>query len=218
MSNLLAKFLTRSFPSKETSLYAESRFTETPDSMPDSQSSVYESRAFAMWGGLLDKTTGNRILELGALNSRSLGYFAERTALLSVMSLSLEESPITMQSQLDKFTPDQPFDGSLCWDLPNYMSEADFQRLGTWLGQNMRSGGAVMLCLATKIPYPKLPGRYEIVSKDRLQFQASKLETEGRQYRMSTADLGRQWEDFQVERSFLLRNGLQEYVLRRRAA
>ena len=217
MTNLLARILTRSFPGKEASLFAESKLSNIAGGLADSQSSDYESLAFAMWGELLGKAAGNRILELGALSPRSLGYFAERAAVLSVMSVSLDESARSLQAQLDEFTPVQPFDGCLCWDLPNYMSVKDFQRLGCWLGKNMRHGGVVLLCLATNLPYPSLPGNYVIVAEDRLEYQASKLDTKGQQQRMSHADLGRHWGDFQVDRSFLLRNGMQEYVLRRRA-
>ena len=218
MTNLLARILTRSFPGKETARYAESKLSESDGNTPESQSSDYESRAFAMWGELLGKSAGGRILELGALSPRSLEYFAERGALLSVMSICLNEPSAGLQSQLDEFIPDRPLDGCLCWDLPNYMSVEDFQRLGAWLGRNMRLGGVVMLCLATKVPYSAQPGRYVIVAKDRLEYQASNLEAVAQQDRMSTADLGRHWGDFEVERSFLLRNGMQEYVLRRQSA
>ena len=218
MTNLLARLLTRSFPGKETSLIAGSALTEPTRGAVESQAADYESPAFAMWGELLEQSATNRILELGALNSRSLGYFADRGGLLSVMSVSLDAAAGTLQSQLEAFSSDQPFDGSLCWDLPNYMSAADFKQLGNWLGKHMRPGGVVLLCLATKIPYPKLPGRYVIVSGDRLQYQPAELGDDGRQQRVNTADLSRQWGDFDIERSFLLRNGMQEYVLRRRMA
>ena len=218
MTNLLARLLTRSFPGKETSLFAESGLTEPESSPSESEPRDYESRAFATWGELLGKPAGNRILELGALSSGSLAYFAERGALLSVMSVDLSESACSLQSQLREFNPDEPFDGSLCWDLPNYMSMQDFKVLGGWLGQHMRPGGAVMLCLATKIPYSDSPGRYVISANDRLQFNVAEQGSMERQHRLSTAELNRHWGDFEIERSFLLRSGLQEYVLRRRIA
>jgi len=164
---------------------------------------------------LLAQGPNNRILEMGALSPGSLDYFAQRGVLLSVMSIQLQAS-VGLQAQLDAFTPEQPFDGSLCWDLPGYASAADFMRLGDWLGQNIRPGGAVMLCLATKVPYPENPGRYVIVADDRLEYRAASIQGEGRKRRIHAADLARDWTAFEVEQSFLLRNGMQEYVLRRR--
>jgi hypothetical protein len=216
MTKLLARILTRSFPGKDSSLYGDSTaIVEAPDSSPERQSSEYESRAFAMWEELLGRLPGCRILELGALSPQSLGFFAERGAMLSVMSINLDEPENSLQHQLDGFATEQPFQGALCWDLPNYMSADDFQRLGVWLGEHMLSGAVVMLCLATQVPYPGQPGRYVIAADDRLKYQAASLDDGGQDYRISTGDLGRHWADFEVERSFLLRNGMQEYVLRR---
>ena len=80
----------------------------------------------------------------------------------------------------------------------------------------MLIGALVMACLATRAPYASLPGQYAIEAPDRLSFLPSSVAQLRCSETHSSSELAKLWPNFESVRSFLLRNGMQEIVLRRR--
>lgn len=206
MTSLLARILTRSFPGNRADLDDGSVSV-----VPETSEDEYESQAFTLWGSSLQDGEHKRILDLGPLRSSNLNYFAGRGCDLGVVGLEPERIP----EQAERFETDGLYSGALCWDLPNYCDdEAAFEALGAWLAERLVSQAPVHLALATQAPYGDRPAHYEIVNDQRLKCESSTA-TGRRTQVFRNARLPKLWSQFEVQRSFLMRTGWQEHVLRR---
>jgi SAM-dependent methyltransferase len=108
-----------------------------------------------------------------------------------------------------------PFDLILAWDLLNYFEAAQLTALGGHLGRLCRPGGQLFALIATRGPICDRPLVFQILKHDLLLYEAP-VATERPCPRYRETWLERQLEDFAVQTSFLLRNGMQEYVFTRR--
>ncbi|MEM9303579.1 MAG: hypothetical protein AAGE01_15785, partial [Pseudomonadota bacterium] len=150
------------------------------------------------------------VLDVGMLRPGSLRFFAEQGVDLGVLGAE----PETLLESMEDFTGADAFGGALLWDLPNYLEEPDLVALGAWLEQRLAPGAPVYLALATRTPYAARPRHYEIVDAGHLRVAADPTVGD-REVIISGPKLDRLWAAFEVDRSFLLRNGSQEYVWRR---
>ncbi len=213
MSKLLAKLLTRSFPGKPAfpvlnpSTDDSSKQGETDESVRG-----YESRAFSIWLTELAKSGGNRLLDFGPMRPASVSFYGQHQINLSILGL---ESAQDLLSHIRSFDAQSIFDAALCWEYPNYLEPKEFAELGIWMAERIEPGGLVMLSLANKSPYSEQPASYTIVDDSHLERTASH-EAQTRSQRYSSGELSKHWPAFEPIRSFLLRSGMQEYVLRRR--
>lgn len=206
MSKLLARLLTRSFPGNRNELGTPALNAQAP---PAEES--YESRAFAGWNELIAARGAAKILDLGPLRAQALAFFSERQIDLGILNLA----PQAIGEQLAQFSARGPSQGALCWDLPNYcQDDAEIVLMGEWLAERLTTGAPVFLALATKSPYAERPAHYEVVAADRLRATAAAEHKRSRIWPGSR--LNRYWPAFDVKRSYLLRNGMQEFVLTRR--
>ncbi|MEM7705717.1 MAG: hypothetical protein AAF358_09210 [Pseudomonadota bacterium] len=216
MPNLLARLLTRSFPGK-----SETQFQPLgPDaSDPASDAPVgYESRAFKLWIESLAQSglESPRILDLGKVHAQTLGFFQKLGASFSVMDLDISLKGTAFEMALEAYRDWGPFDGVLAWDLPNYMASDELSVLGTWLEAHTGTPCPLLVCMATRTPYADQPGRYSVVDEATLLVDPGSSEVT-RTDRHVPNVLKRAWPSFSPNRSFLLRNGMQEFVLTRSA-
>lgn len=206
MSNLLAKLLTRSFPGKREEP-AEPAILDLPVVSDGS----YESRAFALWNEEGRRRGIVKVLDLGGLRAANLQFFSERGMDLGVVNLEPEDAG----GQLERFADNAPYQACLAWDLPNFLDdEAELAALGEWLAGQLTTGAPVFLSLATKTPYREVPASYEIVAEDQLRVLSDHAYQSRTQVYPGTR-LAKLWPAFESVRSFLLRNGMQEFLLRR---
>jgi hypothetical protein len=115
------------------------------------------------------------------------------------------------------FTPGTQFDVILCWDLLNYLSHEQVAALLAYLARYCKPGSILfaLFWLAPRIP--ARPITFKIVDREHMEYIHKSPETRanaGYQPR----DVARLSEDLQVSNSFLLRNGIQEYLLVYRGA
>jgi hypothetical protein len=150
------------------------------------------------------------VLDLGTLRSGTLAFFARHGMDLAVIGAGRTE----IQTALSGFEDASAYGGALLWDLPNYLAEADLVFLGQWLGARLLPGAPVYLALATRTPYASTPQSFEIVDEQHLKV-AVDTGPPSSESLLNGPKLDRIWPYFEVERSFLLRNGTQEYVWRR---
>ena len=206
MTKLLARLLTRSFPGNRDQIAAPVIAEES--AVPDD---TYESRAFADWNELIADRSAAKVLDLGPLRPRALTFFSERSIDLGILNLS----PPELVSQVEQFDGSGPYQGLLAWDLLNYCNDAEeFAALGSWLAERLTTGAPALLSLATKTPYGDRPAVYDVVDSNRLRVHPSG--SLRRDVLYAGSRLPRLWPEFDVKRSFLLRNGMQEFVLTRR--
>ncbi len=107
---------------------------------------------------------------------------------------------------------DQRFDLILAWDILNYLDRQELETLGHHLSRLLKPAGLLFAMLSTRKQIPDQPTSFRIVNRDTLAYDnLSKLGRACPLYK--EPDLGRLMSAFEVETSFLLRHGVQEYVL-----
>ncbi|MDX1569113.1 MAG: hypothetical protein R3200_01420 [Xanthomonadales bacterium] len=205
MSKLLGKLLTRSFPGKR----------EEPSGPaiiegPIVSDGSYESLAFNLWNEEIQRRNAVKVLDLGRVRAANLNFFMDRGVDLGIVNLIPEEGI----DQLERFSTSGPYQGALLWDLPNYFGTDDLKSMGQWLADQLTTNAPVFLTLATKTPFRELPASYEILGEDTLRIESDHAYL-ARTELCSGTRLGKLWPQFENVRSFLLRNGMQEFLFRR---
>lgn len=192
------------------------------------ESPPYTSQAFELWDGESRPRGKRHVLDLGAAIGDNITYFGELPCRLEIADLTealptrVEPSEDDDPDELERAAlrdllpslPSRSQHGALCWDLVNYLSRGQIIALGEWLGEVMAVDGVVMLSLHTGTSMPPAPCRYRILGPGSLV----RHEPQGENVacpRYSQGDLKRDWPDFEVLRSYLLRSEAQEFVLRR---
>lgn len=188
----------------------------------------HTSQAFELWDGESRPSGKRHVLDLGAAIGDNIAYFGDQPCRLEIADLT-ESLPTRVEpgedddpDELERdalhsllpSVPSRSQHGALCWDLVNYLTRPQIIALGAWLGETLAVDGVVMLSLHTGSSMPPGPAHYRILGPNSLQRQ----EPSGKNIpcpRYSQGDLKRDWPEFEVLRSYLLRSEAQEFVLRR---
>lgn len=172
---------------------------------------------------------GSRVLDLGPALGRNVQFLSPFISKLFVADLQSTLSRQGSQSSLDRaklnkiLTTDLPaadegpIDLVLVWDLLNYLDREQVTTLGQHLARLCRRDTLLFVMLSTLPAVPELPGRYLMLDPETLRCQnESKRERRSSGYK--EPDLEKLMPAFEVETSYLLRSGIQEYVLTPRSA
>jgi hypothetical protein len=110
--------------------------------------------------------------------------------------------------------PDERFDALLAWDVLDYLRPDQVSSLMARLTPACQPGALVLVMVSTRRQIPTRPARYRIVDRETLSCDGPlPLVRACPQY--TQLDLARMLPGFSVRRSYLLRNGIQEYLLAR---
>jgi hypothetical protein len=109
---------------------------------------------------------------------------------------------------------DERFDIVLVWDVFNYLRPDQISSLMARLAPACRLRAMVFALMSTRRQIPAAPLCYRILDHETLRYEGS-LEAVRPCPRYAQPDLTRMMPGFRVEGSFLLRNGLQEYLFAR---
>jgi SAM-dependent methyltransferase len=177
----------------------------------------------------LERRRRPQVLDLGPALGTSVEFLATYSVQLFIADLyrslrsstgQLPPDPARLQRALaDQLpVPDEgPFDLILAWDLLNYFDTDQLRVLGHHLGRLCRAGGLLFALVATRGPISDRPLTYEILERDLLRYgETAAVERPSPRYRETS--LERLLDAFAVQTSFLLRNGMQEYVFTRRVS
>lgn len=108
----------------------------------------------------------------------------------------------------------EPIDTVLCWDLLNYLSPPILSAVATRLAAIMTPTGIIHAYIhSAHATMPRHPQRYTALEDGRVA-RVGHAPAERKAPRYSAWDLEKHAIGLRVERSMLLRNGLQEYLLR----
>ena len=110
------------------------------------------------------------------------------------------------------FSSGETFDAVLVWDLFDYLRRPQIGALMEHVTPALRPGALLFLSLSYGKQIPAAPLTFRIVDEQTLRYGAAG-EPQRPCPRYKLPDLERQMPGFAVEASFLLRNGMQEYVL-----
>jgi len=113
---------------------------------------------------------------------------------------------------LPKLPKKEKLDVVLCWELLNYLEQDAVERLGNYLEPHIQFGTSLMTVQSSRGTINRSPTIYNILgpSKVRRVIEDDRP-VAARTY--SQPDLFRMLPRFEVNRSYLLQNGMQEYLL-----
>lgn len=171
---------------------------------------------------------GSRVLDLGPALGRNVQFLSAFISKLFIADLygtiwSQAGRSALDRAKLDRIlsrdlppTSQSPIDLILVWDLLNYLDREQVATLGRHLARLCRRDSLVLVLLSTLQTIPELPGRYLMLDPETVRYEnLSKRERRSPGYK--EPDLEKMMPAFEVETSFLLRSGIQEYVLTTRS-
>ena len=164
-----------------------------------------------------------RVLDLGSANHTNMTFFVGRGASYVVEALYSTTAPCRFGGRFDagcmralpdllQFTPETRFDAILAWDLLDYLGAPGLAVLGERLAPHCHARTLLHAMVAREGRLPAQPARWEIVDDHTIRQWPQGgplLDT----VRLTDASLQRALGAFRVDRSYLLQNGLQEFLL-----
>jgi len=163
------------------------------------------------------------VLDLGpsvAANVRFLSALSCRVRIADLVRSLAAESvesrrPEAMGALLERLLPvgpDERFDALLAWDVFDYLRPDQVSSLVARLAPACRPEAPVLVFASTRRTIPAVPLRYRIVDRENVAYEGPR-EPVRPSPRYGQSDLRRMMPGFSVRRSFLLRSGIQEYLL-----
>lgn len=204
------------------SWFSESRPAAGPTLPP-----VHRSQSLKALVDSLPPESRHAVLDLGPPLAGNIKFLSGLSCRVRVADLNRSLSAESQESRqpeaigallerLLPFAPDESFDALLAWDVLDYLRPDQVSSLMARLTPVCRTGALALVMLSTRRQIPARPARYRIVDRETLDcdgprqpLQACPLYTE--------LDLAHMLPAFSVRRSFLLRSGIQEYLLVRDA-
>ena len=187
-----------------------------------------EGRLNSLALGVLMEHVGDRrdccVLDLGpgfGANVEFLSRFAKRIVIEDFYRTLAEiAEPFTGDDRLycpvyETLLPyggQNPFDVILLWDLLDYLDRDDIRRLARHLQRLCHRGSLIVAMISTQHKIPLIPANFKIVGQDGLS-RESTTTAQRDCPRHSQVRLLELMPGFRVKRSFLLRGGMQEYLL-----
>ena len=191
---------------------------------PDGAGSVHHSLALKHVVRRFRTSGGSKVLDLGPATGRNVQFLSSFISKLFVADLAGTISSQAGRAGLDKAKLERiltrdlppvsegPIDLVLAWDLLNYLDRNQVIVLGRRLAELCDRNGLVFVLISNKPQVPELPGRYLMLDPETLRYEnLSKRSRPAPGYK--EPDLEKLMPAFEVETSYLLRSGVQEYVL-----
>jgi SAM-dependent methyltransferase len=159
------------------------------------------------------------VLDLGPAMGSNVEHLSQYGCRLSIEDLYLTRTTAADGGELGaEFfeqllpLPNGPqFDVVFAWDLFNYFSRKELAHLTARLRQACRPGAQVMALIWIHKSIPAQPIRFRFRGNDQLVYdRRTALERPGP--RFQPAEINQMMNGFHVDRSFLLRHGIQEYL------
>ncbi len=188
-----------------------------------SEPTRHPSQALKLLVSRLESRPRSRVLDLGPAVGRNVAFLAGFSCKLFIADLHqtlfprspAAAAPTPLATRLARDLPaieGGPMDAILAWDLLNYLEPGEIEVLGRELRRYCRFGTILLTMISTLKEMPGRARSFEIADRESLVYGDA-----GRVSRLSPRykepDLGRLLADFKVETTYLLRNGMQEYVL-----
>ncbi|HVT61550.1 MAG TPA: class I SAM-dependent methyltransferase [Thermoanaerobaculia bacterium] len=114
-------------------------------------------------------------------------------------------------AELLPFPPETRFDAVLAWDLFNYMERREVSALARHLTRFCRPGALLFALISILKQIPAQPIRFRILDSERLAYEPRTTASRPCP-RYAPAELDNWLRGFRLDRSFLMRHGIQEYL------
>lgn len=198
-----------------------------PDASPtEPQKPVIEehrSLALESLGKRLASFRSLRVLDLGKASSSNLDFFVQFSRKIHIEDLYRTISGFDYLSPEDgvplekvfryllPFRSGTRFDLVFSWDLFNYLNREELISLSRHISRHGRSGTVLFSMISSRPLIPERPLDYSILDGETILYSCdSHIMRKCPQYQET--DLGRFLPDFRVGSSYLLRNGIKEYL------
>jgi len=120
-------------------------------------------------------------------------------------------APAFLEDQLP-FPIETRFDVVLCWDILSYLSYEQASALLAYIARFCKPGTLLFALFWVAARIPENPVTFKIVDHEHLEYaDMSPATRPGPAFQ--ARDIGKLMEDFRTSNSFLLRHGVQEYLL-----
>lgn len=204
--------------------WRKGRAGKSPEETEGAEPEIHASPSFEALSGWLERVRQPRVLDLGSAVGPNLDYFAQRSTRLQVVSLfsALEDhpgGPARREQAPDQvfrnLLPDPSsgrFDAVLLWDLFNYLSRSQMHALGAQLAELCRPGGQALAMVSNRPQIPEAPIHFRIADAQTLVYSTDSARLRANP-RWPPGEVQKALSAFDVERSFLLRHGIQEFLL-----
>lgn len=186
------------------------------------------SPLFEALTGTLEESPRVAVLDLASATGSNIEFFTRFSCALHIAdavdalaSLRAETDPETgrlqtahLGAEIARHLPEAgggAFDLILAWDLLNYLEAPVFPAFAARLADLMQRGSRLHAFLWSQPRMPSAPSRFRILDAGRMAFAADGGTRECPRH--TQRDLERHLPALSVQRSVLLRSGLQEYVL-----
>jgi hypothetical protein len=177
----------------------------------------------------LEKVRGEarcRVLDLGAAVASNVEMLSEFANHIRIVDLLAEDSPgvrldeledRALQRAAERLLPSSwgPYDLVLTWDLLNYLGEPQTKAVARRLGELCSNGAYLYALVVSAEEMPARPSAYRILDGGNLEYRVLSPGSKASP-RWPPLVVERILADFRIERSFVLRHGVQEYVAVRR--
>ena len=179
---------------------------------------VYKSLGLtALLESMRRKGQGLRILDLGSAVGGNVEFLSQIGCKLHIGDLYASRASAMEGEELGQeffeqlFPADTRLDVVLAWDIFNYLQRKEMVRLGALLRRNCRPGALVFAMTSHQKQIPAQPIRFRMQDGGQLVYERrTGLERPGPRY--VPAEITGFLKGFHVDRSFLLRHGIQEYL------
>lgn len=171
------------------------------------------------------------VLDLGLAIGANVDFFAQFSCKLYVADLfrALESRPrdkteeeededdeeetlwAPIFEELLPYDEGTRFDLILAWDLLNYLDRSQIEGLSHRLSQFCHSGTTLFALVSTRKEIPGRPRSYHIVGHDKLLYRTANQSVRPCPL-YKEPDICRRMAGFRVKSTYILRNGIQEYV------
>jgi hypothetical protein len=196
---------------------------------PGPTASSHRSLGFEqLLGYLRSLRRSARLLDLGPAVGDNIGFLASLPARLTIADLPSVLASVdpasrgstafcsTLERSLPPMEPGS-IDAVLAWDLVNYLLPPEIERLGRSLAQCCQPKAVIFALISTLHEIPDQSQSVHILGADTLSYETvTRLRRRGPEYK--EPDLCRWLQAFEVDTSFLLRNGMKEYLFVARPA
>ncbi len=183
---------------------------------------VHRSLALA---ALLDEIRGRKVtvLDLGSAVGSNVDYLSQFGCKLYIEDLysalstrvSSGEDDLIGPEFFAEFLPvpeDTRFDVVLAWDLFNYLRRKELASFGEQLNRYTEPGSMIFALISYHKQIPAQPYRFKIQDEQHLIYDR-RTAAERPSPRFVPYEVTGLLKGFRVDRSFLLQNGMQEYLL-----
>ncbi len=163
------------------------------------------------------------LLDLGAAVGHNLEFLSAYSCRVRIADLyrSVQAEPVESRApeafpallpRLLALDRGEHFDVILAWDILNYLRPDQSTALMTWLAPACTPRTTVFALISTLRQIPIAPLRYRILDEQHLAWEGPAVATRPSP-RLTQHQLRRMTPGFSVRNSYILRNGMQEFLL-----